>query len=172
MCQPSTCRKRGPGLCLHGDCWGQASNPSPGPTPDAQRLLCGSAGPELKSSALHSQPVMLTLSALLLQECQPSHFGIRFVNVLSHGCMFISVTFWGRRGHVVRLSERESTPFSHLPYYRWLRGWEPSVLPLPTHLIISLLGLVPQPPCLPGPHRVLRTAPHYGLSSHLSAHPC
>lgn len=111
MCQPSTCRKRGPGLSVCMETAGaRPAPPAQAPTPDAQWLLCGSAGPELKSSALHSQPVMLTLSALLLQECQPSHFGIWFVNVLSHGCMFISVTSWGRRGHVVRLSERESTP--------------------------------------------------------------
>lgn len=54
--------------CLHGDSCSQGQHQGPGTPPRVLRLLCGSAGPELESSALHSQPEMPKWNALLLQE--------------------------------------------------------------------------------------------------------
>lgn len=140
---------------LHGVCWSQGPTPVPRPTPVAP-ALCSTAGTEAGVLAPHSQPEMLKLKALLLEEGQPPHFDIRFISVLFHGCIFVSaarVTFWGRRGRVVRLVGGENTPSPTCPSYnRGLRGQGP-LQPHPQStcpLLITLLGLVPQLPRAPG----------------------
>lgn len=53
---------------LPGACWSQGLHPkAPVPTLGVQWLSCSSADPHLESPPLHSQPEMLKLRALLLQ---------------------------------------------------------------------------------------------------------